>query len=131
MNKDTSPIETGLMPFIRMKKAAEFIGRAALEEELAAPARRSLAFLALEGGEVDPEGDEAVVCLGKAVGWTTSGCWSPLLGRPLAIASIPPLLATPGSSLQVTPPPYSHSRKMCQAFCEQIFFVCFIFISFF
>jgi len=101
MNKDTSPIETGLMPFIRMKKKAEFIGRAALARQLESPARSTLAFLALEAGEVDPEGDEAVVCLGKAVGFTTSGCFSPLLGRALAIASLPPLLATPGSTLQV------------------------------
>ena len=68
------------------------------------------------------QGDEAVVCLGKAVGFTTSGCFSPLLGRALAIASIPPLLATPGSTLQVTSQ-YILVYKSAKAFCEHFFFI--------
>ena len=61
------------------------------------------------------------MCLGKAVGFTTSGCFSPLLGRALAIASLPPLLATPGSTLQVTSQ-YILVYKSAKAFCEHFFY---------
>ena len=37
MNKDVSPIESGLMPFVRMKKQADFIGKSALQERLKIP----------------------------------------------------------------------------------------------
>jgi dimethylglycine dehydrogenase len=75
MNKDTSPIETGLMPFVRMKKKTEFIGKAGLQALQRVPAATQLVFLAIQGTDIDPEGDESVMLLDKAVGYTTSGCY--------------------------------------------------------
>ena len=37
MNKDVSPIESGLMPFVRLKKQADFVGKEALVERLKNP----------------------------------------------------------------------------------------------
>ena len=66
MNKDTSPIETGLMPFVRyivldlnstskkvqeidhltrMKKKTEFIGKAGLAKLMQVPAMSTIVFL--------------------------------------------------------------------------------------
>merc|ERR1719385_127792 len=101
MNKDTSPIETGLMPFVRMKKKAEFIGKAGLAKLMQKPASSTIVFLRIDGKNIDPEGDESVTLLGKPVGHTTSGCYSPLLGSPLAMASVPPMFAVPGTELKV------------------------------
>jgi len=101
MNKDTTPIETGLMPFVRMKKKANFIGRDALVELQKVPVTSNIVFLQIDSPHIDPEGDETVTLLGKPVGHTTSGCYSPVLGCALAMASVPTLFSTPGIELTV------------------------------
>ena len=58
-------------------------------------------FLSVDSPNVDPEGDEAVNILGKAVGFTTSGCYSPVLGSALAMASLPKMFCHPGTEVQV------------------------------
>ena len=67
MNKDVSPIESGLMPFVRMKKQADFIGKAALLERLKIPMTSTNVMLKVDTDNCDPEGDESVMMLGKAV----------------------------------------------------------------
>ena len=62
---------------------------------------RQLVFLSLSSDLNDPEGDETVWRCGKAVGNTTSGCYSPALGRSLAMAYLPPAFTVPGSRVQV------------------------------
>jgi len=103
MNMDTSPVETGLLPFIRMKKKTDFIGKEALLEELKSVPKRSLVHMSICPSVVDyePEGDETVLCEGKPIGFTTSGCWSPLVGGGLCMASLPCLFAHPGTSLHL------------------------------
>ena len=68
MNKDVSPIESGLMPFVRMNKPVDFIGKAALAERLMIPLTSSTVMLKVDTDNCDPEGDESVMMLGKAVG---------------------------------------------------------------
>ena len=75
MNADTSPIESGLMPFVRMDKPTEFVGRAGLARLLESPAEKTVALVAVQDCETDPEGDESVMAAGKVVGFTTSGCY--------------------------------------------------------
>ena len=78
MNKDVTPQEAGLMPFVRMKKG-DFVGREAVMRELEHPATRTIVMLEVDTGDCDPEGDESVMVCGKPVGFTTSGCFSPVL----------------------------------------------------
>jgi dimethylglycine dehydrogenase len=101
MNKDTSPIEPGLMPFVRMKKTANFIGKSAVTEMLKTPRDSEVVFLAIDSPDVDPEGDESVMALGKAVGYTTSGSYSPVLKSALAMASLPKTFTFPGTEVEV------------------------------
>jgi len=101
MNKDTSPIEPGLMPFVKIQKKANFIGKTAVQEMLKTPRTSEVVFLAVNSPDVDPEGDESVVVYGKAVGYTTSGCYSPVLKSALAMASLPKIFTTPGTEVEV------------------------------
>lgn len=103
MNKDTTPIETGLMPFVRLKKKSDFVGKSGLLEAMKEVPTRKVVHLAITPDltNLEPEGDETVLCEGKPVGYTTSGCWSPVLNGGLAMASIPCLFTTPGTELHV------------------------------
>ena len=68
---------------------------------LKAPRSSEVVFLAVDSSDVDPEGDESVVVFGKAVGYTTSGCYSPVLKSALAMASLPKTFTTPGTEVEV------------------------------
>ena len=65
------------------------------------PCTSEVVFLAVDSPDVDPEGDESVVLFGKAVGYTTSGCYSPVLKSALAMASLPKTYTTPGTEVEV------------------------------
>lgn len=115
MNKDTYPIEAGLMPFVRMKKKAPFIGKAAISSLLQQSySPKHLVFLSLQSDLNDPEGDETVYCYGKAVGNTTSGCYSPALSSSLAMAYVPSFLSVPGSVVQVDLHGVLHDAKVLE-----------------
>ena len=45
------------------------------------PMTTRIVMLAVDTNDCDPEGDETVLVCGKAVGYTTSGCFSPALGE--------------------------------------------------
>ncbi|XP_042241265.1 dimethylglycine dehydrogenase, mitochondrial-like isoform X2 [Homarus americanus] len=100
MNMDTTIMDAGLMSFVNMKKG-EFVGRTALEHLQKSRPQRHLVQVKINSPEVDPNGDETVWLAGKVVGNTTSGCFSSHLGQPLAYVYLPPLLAVPGTQVQV------------------------------
>ena len=118
MNKDVCPIEAGLMPFVKMKKEvrgwvrdsecyklyilkANFIGKSALMTRLESPAAREVVMLSVDSPDCDPEGDETITSCGTAVGFTTSGCYSPAVRSGLALANLPVNLAQAGTRLEV------------------------------
>lgn len=101
MTVDTNPFEAGLGPFVRMKKAADFIGKAALQQILSEGLSRKLVHLAVYAPDVDPEGNESVWCSDKVVGYTTSGTYGVQSQQSLAMAYLPMYLAIPGSEVQV------------------------------
>ena len=78
-----------------------FIGKSALQSRLETPCAREVVLAQVESQDCDPEGDESVLVCGKAVGYTTSGCYSPALGSGLALMNIPVNFSHPGTSLQV------------------------------
>ncbi|MFL5777937.1 MAG: aminomethyltransferase family protein [Chloroflexota bacterium] len=112
-----SPFELGLGRLVNLDKA-DFVGRLALERELAAggPPRR-LVGLVLDwyGIEalydrhglppaVTPTVDRSAVPVfdrGRQVGKVTSHGWSPILKQALALASVPAGYERPGTSLAV------------------------------
>jgi aminomethyltransferase len=126
----SSPFELSLDWTVSLEKATPFVGRHALVREAArAPAWRFV------GVEVDWDSLEALYQAlhlppklptmawrtsvplyrgGKQIGYATSGCWSPLLKKYLALAHVEGAYAAPGTALEIEMT-VEHRRKRAAA----------------
>lgn len=87
MDETTSPLISGLTWTIDLKQARDFIGRTALEQELAAGVKQELVGLVMtEKGVLR---GHQIVHTAKGEGMITSGTFSPTLGYSVALARIP------------------------------------------
>ncbi len=93
-----TPLQAGLGWVVAWDKG-EFRGRAALEEEREAGISRRLRGLVMEGRQ-PPRHGYAVLVDGRAAGYVTSGNYSPVLERGIALAFLPPEVA-PGARVGV------------------------------
>lgn len=101
MSVDTDPYEAGLDGFVRLRKAAEFVGREALRRIRAEGPRRRLVVLTVDVDDVDAVGNESIWYGERVVGHTTSGAYGATVGRSLALAYVPTELTQPGSEVYV------------------------------
>ena len=107
LDEDRSALESGLGFAISMDKTEEgdgerFIGQDALaEQQRAGEPKRILAGLELEGRRTPRQHMPVLGEGGAEVGRVTSGCLSPTLGKPIAMALIDTGLDDPGTKLQV------------------------------
>jgi len=101
MNCDGTILEAGLEAFVRMKKKSDFLGKKVLQAKMNDYMEQKLTMLEVDVENVDPEGNESVWLCNSVIGNTTSGCYSPALGKGLAFAYIPALADVPGTELQV------------------------------
>jgi aminomethyltransferase len=101
MNEDTSPIEARYwIVFDQDKKNC--VGCEALHKKLREGAREVRVGLKLKKGErTIPRTGARVTLLGEGIGRVTSGGYSPLLERPIAIAYLKPSHALMGLSVTV------------------------------
>ncbi len=97
LTDQTTPLEAGLGFAVEMAKPP-FIGQEALEAA-GAPARR-LAGLVLESKRIARQGFD-VLSGGKKVGTVTSGTWSPVLQKSIAMAYVPTELRKEGTAVEV------------------------------
>ena len=93
-----TPLQAGLGWVVGWDKG-DFRGRAALERERELGVSRRLNGLVVEGRQPPREGCP-VVMQGMAVGTVTSGNFSPMLGRGIALAFLPPDVE-PGAAVEV------------------------------
>ena len=93
----TTPLEAGLDFAIEQEKP-EFIGQAALKAG-GRPARR-LAGLVLESKRIARQGYD-VFHDGKKAGAVTSGTWSPVLEKSIAMAYLPAELRKEGTGVEI------------------------------
>jgi len=108
LGEDIDPISAGLSFAVSLEKDADdshgpidpFIGQAALKQIAAEGPKRKLAGLKVDGRRTPRQG-AAVLHEGQAVGEVTSGCLSPTLGHPIAMAYVDAAHAEPGTRLQV------------------------------
>ena len=121
LDRTTNPFEAGLARVVKLSKAGDFVGRAALEtrrpRRRPAPARRPRPCATAASpvtaircwarttpvapiDATDPA-PAATPAPGKPVGVVTSGTMSPTLGTPIAMAYVPPADAEPGTMLAV------------------------------
>jgi aminomethyltransferase len=97
MDEDTSPLEAGLSWTVAFEPAdRDFIGRGPLEQQKAAGPANKLVGLILEDRGVLRAHQKVVTEAGE--GETTSGSFSPTLGKAIALARVP---ATSGEHCQV------------------------------
>ena len=99
MDDATNPYEAGLGWTVKLDKG-DFIGRSTLAEVKASGPRRSTIGLSCEGKTI-PRHDAAVSNDGVEVGRVTSGSWSFLLERGIAMASIETGAVAPGETVSV------------------------------
>jgi dimethylglycine dehydrogenase len=102
LTRDYTPFESGLDRFVRIAKG-DFIGRAALERQLAAGVPNR--FVTLEVHDVvdaDPLGNEPIFdAKGAMVGRATAGGFGQVLGKSLALGYVSSAQATVGTPLQI------------------------------
>ncbi|WP_353258097.1 glycine cleavage system aminomethyltransferase GcvT [Prochlorothrix hollandica] len=101
MDDSTTPLEAGLGWLVHLDRKGDFIGRSPLEQQKAQGLSRRLVGLVMEGRNIARH-DYPVTHGGEIVGTITSGTWSPTLAQAIALAYVPPHLASLGQSLSVT-----------------------------
>lgn len=102
LTADMTPFDAGLGRVVKFDKAADFVGRAALERrrDQGDAVEQVLVGLVGEGRRAARHG-YPVVDGDTVVGTVTSGALSPTLGHPIAMAYVPPSVAEPGTKLAV------------------------------
>jgi aminomethyltransferase len=92
--------EAGLDRFCKMEKS-DFIGRAALEKTKAEGIRRALVGLEMIDRGIARDGYRVLDDAGGGIGYVTSGSPAPFLKKNIALAYVPPNLASLGTELKV------------------------------
>jgi dimethylglycine dehydrogenase len=102
MTPDYTPLEAGLDRFVRMNKGS-FIGREALEKQLAAGVPNRFVTLEVHGvTDADPLGNEPLFdAAGKMIGRATSGYYGHHLKKSLAIGYVQAQFAEVGTKLAI------------------------------
>ena len=102
MTPDYTPFEASLDRFVRMKKG-DFIGRAALEKQLAAGVPNRFVTLEVHGvTDADPLGNEPLFDKsGRMIGRATSGYYGHHIKKSLAIGYVQAEYAEPGTPLSI------------------------------
>ena len=88
LGPDETPWEAGLGYAVKLDKAADFIGKAALLAAKDQPLRKKLVTLVFDAPEVYVWGGEAIVLDGASVGEISSVGWSPLAGACVALGYV-------------------------------------------
>jgi aminomethyltransferase len=105
LSRDTNPIEAGLGRIIQWGSDAaprgDFVGRPALDKVREQGPMKLLTGLVGTGKRSARTGYAVMDDADNQVGIVTSGAPSPTLGVPIAMAYVPPALATPGTVLHV------------------------------
>jgi len=100
LDRDTNPYEAGLGRVVKLDKAADFVGRAALEKVARDGPAKRLVGLIVRGRGIARHGHP--VFLGdRRTGIVTSGTHSPTLNVPIAMAYVAPADGEPGTILEV------------------------------
>jgi 4-methylaminobutanoate oxidase (formaldehyde-forming) len=88
LGPDETPLEAGLMYAVRMDKAADFIGRAALARQQEQGSGKRLAMFVLDDGAAFPWGGEVLLRDGVPVGEISSGGYSGRLNRAVVMGYV-------------------------------------------
>lgn len=87
MDEEVTPYEAGLAWTVSMDDGRDFIGRAALEQQLADGTARQMVGLVMDEKGVLRHGQKVLTAAGE--GEILSGTFSPTIGRAIALARVP------------------------------------------
>jgi aminomethyltransferase len=100
LREEWNPLESGIGFAVKLDKAADFVGKAALQKiQTRGPAFRSVGLEVI--GRGIPRADYPILAGGQPVGIVTSGALSPTTGRQIALARIAAPFAKLGAVLGV------------------------------
>jgi aminomethyltransferase len=101
LDRETTPYEAGLGRVVKLDKAGDFVGRAALEAAKDRP-RKALVGMRITGRGIARTGYPVYLpAAPEPCGVVTSGTASPTLGFPIAMGYVPCDRTTTGSALEV------------------------------
>ncbi|MDQ2966507.1 MAG: glycine cleavage system aminomethyltransferase GcvT [Chloroflexota bacterium] len=100
LDTTTNPFDAGLGRVVKLDKAGDFVGRAALERVARDGPARRLVGLIVHGRGIARHG-YPVWAAERRTGVVTSGTQSPTLGKPIAMAYVAPGDAEPGTIVDV------------------------------
>lgn len=100
MNEHVVPYEARLAWVVKVDKTGDFIGKRTLSELKKAPRRKVLVGIEMEGRAIPREG-YSVVADGKTVGHVTSGTFSPMRSKGIALVRVDVAHSGVGTALEV------------------------------
>lgn len=101
LSTDYSLLEGGLDRFVRLDKAADFPGKAALLSEQQQGVKKRFATLVIEAGDQDPPYMSTIWHGDEVVGEVTSGGWGYRVGKCIGLGMVRADLAGEGTALEV------------------------------
>jgi dimethylglycine dehydrogenase len=102
LSTDYSLLEGGLDRFIKLDKATDFPGKAALLAEKQRGVKKRFACLTLDApGAADAPYMSTIWHDGQIVGETTSGAWGYRVGKSIALGMLRPAICAPGTKVEV------------------------------
>jgi aminomethyltransferase len=124
MDEDQTPLTSGLRWTVAMKDDRAFIGRTAIEEQIAAGVDQKLVGLVLEGRGVLRSNQRVITEAGE--GETTSGGFSPTLQKAIALARVPASaqdeceVEIRGKRMpaRIVKPPFARNGKACDGILQ-------------
>jgi aminomethyltransferase len=111
LSPERTPLEAGLGGFVDLRKG-EFIGRDVLAQQESRGLPSRLAAIRLDAPGPPPRPHYGVIHEGEVVGELCSGTLSPSLGIGVGLAYLPPLLAEPGTELEIDIRGKAHSARV-------------------
>lgn len=94
------PVESGLDRFVKADKP-NFVGKAALEAQMAKGPRRRFVSLVIECSHAPAHGGDSILSNGTCIGTVTSGGWGYRTGKNIAMGFVDPDFAEIGTPLSV------------------------------
>ena len=101
LSTDYTMFQGGLERFVRLDKAQDFPGKAALMSEKQQGVAKRFATLIVAAGDCDAPYMSTIWKSGEVVGETTSGAWGYRVGASIALAMVRADCAAPGTELEV------------------------------
>ncbi|PIE02571.1 MAG: glycine cleavage system protein T [Acidobacteria bacterium] len=100
IDEQTSPLQAGLKWVVKLRKKADFIGKAALKEQRKAGLGKKIVGFEITGKGIPRQGYPVLVD-GQEVGVVASGTFSPTLQKGIGTAFLKPELAVPDVQIQI------------------------------